>query len=156
SVAQVQMQTRSRCTVVVLKPALAVLQKHSTKRRHNQVQRVRTAVRDDLLCMGAAQIAESSSTVGFRVAVQNLLPITASGNADAVVQSWNGSEVEHDGNDLVLTARLSHEAGHALLGVAAVDPFEPCGIAVELVQSFLGAVGAIQIRNPVVHAAMRV
>src|SRR5262245_33421224 len=109
-------------------------------------------------CAGfrAAKIAEAGAPIRLRIAIQNFLPITAVRHADSIVMPRNGSEIENSDDDLISAFGLSHEAQHALLRVASVDPFEACGIAVEFVQRPFGTIGAIQIRNPAPKTTMRI
>src|SRR5215831_8693470 len=109
-------------------------------------------------CAGfcAAEITEAGATIRLRIAIQNFLPITAVRHADPIVVSRNGSEIENNGDNLISAFGLSHEAQHALLRVASVDPFKSRRVAVEFVQGPFGAIGTIQVRYPRLKTTMRI
>src|SRR4051794_27133899 len=115
---------------------------------------MRATVRGDILCIAAAEISEVGATVRLRIAVQNFTPVAATGHSDPIVMASERSEIENRNDDLVAAARLPHETQHALLRIAAVDPLEPRGIAVQLMQSPFRAICLVQIRHPLLKLSM--
>src|SRR5262245_46536941 len=109
-------------------------------------------------CAGfcAAKITEAGAPIRLRIAIQNFLPIAATRHADSIVMPRNGSEIENSGDNLISAFGLTHEAQHALLGVASIDPFKSCRVAVEFVEGPFGTIGAIQIRYPTLKTTMRI
>src|SRR5262245_39049186 len=113
------------CRRIVASPShLLMLEDHRAQRRYDQIQRMRPPVGRDFLRVGAAQISVAGAAVGFRVTVQNFAPMTGIGNANAVVMARDWSEVENGNDDFIPSPRFPHEAQHALLPVAAVDPLK--------------------------------
>src|SRR5262245_61151192 len=91
----------------------------------------------------AAKITEAGAPIRLRIAIQNFLPITAVRHAYPIVMPRNGSEIENSGDNLISAFGLPHEAQHALLRVASVDPFKSRRVAVEFVEGSFGTIGAI-------------
>ena len=109
----------------------------------------------DLVGFGAAEVAKTCATVRFRIAVEDFLPITSVWYAHTIVMPRHRGEIKNDDDDLVPTPGLPHEADHALLRVATVDPFKSIAIAVEFMQRAFGTVSAVQIHHPFLKAAVR-
>src|SRR5262245_63591231 len=108
-----------------------------------------------LFCLCATCVSEVLAAVPLRIAVQNLSPVTRSRDSDSIVMSRDWSEVENCHDSFCFFFGLTHEPEHALLRVAAIDPLKARGFAVEFVQSSLRAVSAVEIRHPLLNAAMR-
>ena len=79
----------------------SALEEDRAQRRYDQIQRVLATVRSDLLRLGTAEVAKTRAAVGFRIAIQNFLPITTAGYTDAIVVPRKRSEIENHDNDLV-------------------------------------------------------
>src|SRR5439155_22997585 len=94
------------------------------------------------------EVPLAAPAVVRRVAVQGLLPEAAEGNPYQVVLARDRGEVEHAHDDVLRRVSLSHEGADAVLAVVRVDPLEPRGIGVELVQGSDLAVGAVQVLHP--------
>src|SRR3954467_11089597 len=90
-----------------------------------------------------SRIAETAAVIIRRIAIEDFPPPAAAGSAGAVIHARHGSEVAGDEHDVAVRLSFAQEAQRAAFGVVAVDPLEAGGIAVELVERRLAAVGAV-------------
>src|SRR5579862_6317443 len=119
------------------RPGALRLQEQRAQRRKREREAVRVAVHADRRGVDAAEVALPAPAVKRGVAVQELVPAPGARDADLVVVSRHGREVE-DGRDQVVGAAAAPEqADHALLAVGHVDPREAGRVEVQLVQRLL-------------------
>ena len=83
-------------------------------------------------------------------------PVPATRNADSIVLSRTGVKLKTATTISDPPRRLPHEAQHALLRIAAIDPLESGGIAIQFVKRFLGAIRPIKIGHPLLKLPVRV
>ena len=104
----------------------------------------------------AAQIALPAAAVERRVAIQQFLPETAVGHADAVILSRTWREVANEQaarqsgfrprrRKLMTLRWISLQSTHS----------KPAGIGVQLVQRRLAAIEGIQVANPALQPGMK-
>src|SRR5262249_28232617 len=119
----------------------------AAERGHAQPHGERPSVARNGVGREPAQVADSAPAVDRRVAVEDLLPPPFAGHAERVAAPGHGSEVEDDEH---LAAALAAAEGpqDPVLDVVAVDPLEPRGLAVELVEGPLLAVEPVEITDP--------
>ncbi len=104
-------------------------------------------MRDDRLCLYAAQVALATAPIVRGIAVEHLLPETAVRHAQPVAAARHGREVAGHQHNIVRRATAPQEAEHAVISVVGVDPFEARRIAIELVQRRLAVsqeIGALR------------
>ena len=98
--------------------------------------------------LAAAEISESVASVFARVAVQKLPPEPAFRHADPVVQPRNRGEIEDGQHRVRPGAPSAQKADDARILVAEIHPLEPAVVEVELMQSRLASIQAVQIADP--------
>src|SRR4051794_11379559 len=94
---------------------------------------------------GAADIPLAAAAVEGGVAVEQLGPVAAPGDADAVIVLRVGREIADDQGEFAARPRLAEHAEDAVLGIVAVDPLEAVRLAIELVQRRLAAIERVEV-----------
>src|SRR4051812_32326096 len=102
-----------------------------------------------------AEISEIRPAIRIRIAVENFCPSSNMGNTDAIFVARNRREVTNHQDGIGSTDGLSDKAQHALLRIAAIDPFETFPFTVQFVKSAFVSIGVIQIANPALKLPMR-
>ena len=102
-----------------------------------------------------AEVADAASTIGVRVAVQELVPEPVLRHTDAVAGSRNRGEVGHDDDLIILRGAATEEADHTRVRVVAVDPLEPGRREVARVERALGPQEAVEVAHPALELAVR-
>jgi hypothetical protein len=97
---------------------------HHGQRRLGDIQSIRPPVMRFGDRMHAAGVANPTSPVQQRIAVQHLAPKAATRRTNALAVSRYGREVEHEQQDVVRVPASADEAHQAALVVVAVDPLE--------------------------------
>src|SRR5580700_2278858 len=115
-------------------------QEKGRERRQGQAQREGPAVCGLSIGVNASQISHAASAVFLGIAVQKLPPESAGGHAYPVSVARYGSEITHDHNLVGRESTLAQQGNNTGSGVIAVDPLEPGGVGVELVQRGLLAI----------------
>ena len=100
-------------------------------------------------------IAPTTSSIDGGIAVQQFFPVSAAWCSNAVIRARNRREIADHQNDVVGRAALSDQADHARFGILAIDSFDARWINVPLMEGGFLAVGAIEIGDPLLHAAMQ-
>src|SRR5690349_10085747 len=103
-------------------------------------------------CHRAAEVAEPAAAVERGVAIQQLAPAAAAGNAEPVVVARYRREIADHGDRRIVLTALANEGEHALLPVAALDPAETLDREILFVQRLFALVDPVQVRNPALHA----
>src|SRR5436190_15605811 len=106
------------------------------------------------VAVDAAVIAEVAAAVHFGVAVEDFAPVTALGQAEAIVHARDGREVEGDHNAAGEAAVLAHEREDAVVLVSAIDPEEAFVIEVAFIHGGRGAIHAVEVFDEALQAAM--
>src|SRR5262245_58395468 len=104
--------------------------------------------------LDAAEVALPAAAVWLGLAVEELLPPSGKRDPDAESVPRHGREVAGDDDEVGGTLPAPQIDERALLGIAAVDPGEPLGLAVELVQRGGGAQRGVQIADPALDAGV--
>src|SRR5439155_24512877 len=104
---------------------LVRFEKDRCKRRQGQRQGVAVLLVRHRHRVRAAIVAQSAAAVNRGVAVEDLAPVAAARQADAVVQARHRGEVEHSEDRRRTLLAQSQERQRALLPVAALHPAEP-------------------------------
>src|SRR5713101_3617503 len=123
------------------------LQVQRTERRKHQSQRLVEAVRGDGLRVDAAKIPNITAAVQLAVAVERFAVPAWLGHADSVTSARHGCEVENHDEEIPPVLPVADHGDDAVLVVVAVDPAEPVGREVALVEGRLRAVLRVQIMN---------
>src|SRR5881394_2471067 len=100
---------RPRRTLRSTKENLSPLEEQRPERRQSQDQRIRPAVLRNLFGLHAAGITDSTARGLCSVAVQQLAPISAEGDTDAVRFAWYRGKVADDENRVLRTLSLSQQ-----------------------------------------------
>ena len=101
-----------------------------------------------------AGIALAAAPIELEVAVQQLFPVAAPRNADAITMPRHRREVESRQEQIVAMAPAAQEEERAVVRVTVVDPLEAVGREVAFVQRGLGLVEVVQVFDPVLNAGM--
>src|SRR5678809_616638 len=88
-----------------------------------------------------SEISKIRSPVCIRIAVENFGPSSNLWNTHAIFIARNRREIADDQNGIGSADGLSDEAQHALLGVAAIDPFKTFSFAVQFVKCAFVSIG---------------
>src|SRR5579883_2342389 len=100
-------------------------------------------------------IAETAAAIFERVAVEALAIEPRQRHADAIAMARYGREVADDHRELMGIARAAEIGERALIGIARIDPLEPLGLGVELIERGELAVEAVEIAHHELNAAMK-
>src|SRR6202050_5979412 len=128
---------------------LSGFKKQRRQRRQSEFQRMRAAVSWFVLGIHAAEIADSGAAVFQSIAVQQLVPIAASGNTHAIAHAHDRREVTDDENGVSGRLTLAQQRNRAGEIVITIDPREARGMGVKQVQGRLAAVNPGQLSYPV-------
>ena len=101
-----------------------------------------------------AGIALAAAPIDLGVAVQQLFPVAAPRNADAIIVPRHRREVESRQEQIVSLAPAAQEKERAVVRVAVVDPLEAVGGEVAFVQRGLGLVEVVQVFDPALNAGV--
>jgi hypothetical protein len=101
-----------------------------------------------------AAIALAAAPINLGVAVQQLFPVAASRNADAVIVPRHRREVESRQEQILSLVPAAQEEERAVVRVAEVNPLEAVGGKVAFVQRWLGLVEVIQVFDPALNAGV--
>lgn len=104
----------------------------------------------------AAKVAHAAATIIGAIRVENLSPVSAGGNTDAVLVSRDRSEVETDENVFVSFFSLAQICQDAIGVVAAVDPAEALFGAVEAIERRMVFIKSVEVTEKGLHAAVAV
>src|SRR5262245_26030685 len=107
-----------------------------------------------LLGSVTSKISKVRSSIDFGITIEDLSPVTAQRHADAVGIPGNRCEVANYKDDLARVSRFPEKTQHALLGVAAVDPFKAGRFAIQFVKRRLAAIRGIQVADPLLNLAV--
>ncbi len=100
----------------------------------------------------SAQVSHAAAAVISRVAVEQLPPEAVERNANAIPVPRHGSEIAHHQNRVFGLLAFAQQRNHARSRVVTIYPLEACWIVIELVQGRFGAIEAVQLLHPVLHA----
>ena len=95
-----------------------------------------------------AEVSLAAATIQRSIAVQNFLPRTLTRDAYAIVLPENWREITNEKQLFIRISTAANEADDAPLGVFAIDPLEPRGIAIQFIQGTLAAIYRIEIPHP--------
>lgn len=102
----------------------------------------------------SSHIALLASSIHLGIAVQDLLPETATWNPNPIVMADDRSEVADDQDDVLRRASSANKAQNTMLCVVAIDPLETSRVAVPFVESRFAAVESIEILYPPLQAGV--
>ena len=77
-------------------------------------------------------------------------------DADDVALADDGSEVEDDDDEVVLSFAVAKEREDAVVAVVAIDPFEAVPVEIDFVESGFGGEGVIEIGDEFLDAPVRI
>src|SRR5215469_297475 len=89
-----------------------------------------------------------AATIQGGVAVQNLPPGAAKGNANTVIVARHRCEVAYNRDDLISVSTSPQIADYAFIRIVRVYPFEACGGEILKKERWAAAIGAIQVLHP--------
>src|SRR3982750_3834568 len=102
----------------------------------------------NFFCILPAEISKIRAAICIRIAVENFGPSSDMWNTDAIFVPRNRCEITNHQHSIGSTDGFSDKAQHALLRVAAIDPFEALSFTVQFVESAFVPISVIQIGNP--------
>ncbi len=103
----------------------------------------------------SSQIAVTTASVFWRIAIQELSPEARHRHPDPVVAVSDRSEVTGNQYRVTAGAPLANQADHAVLNIIAVNPLEACPLEVHLIEGWLAPIKPIQVADPSLEAGMR-
>src|SRR3984957_1109812 len=127
-------------------------EKKGGKRRNDKVDLGNAAFVQRPYCSGVPDIA---TAIAGRIGVEDLAPGAGKRHPDAVVPVDLGGEIDHHHAAGAGIASLAQPGEYAAVGIVHHQPFEPGGVAIELVQRREAAIELIEIAHQRLHAAMR-
>src|SRR5262249_43767266 len=103
----------------------------------------------------AADVPLAASAVYGGVTIQALLPVSAQWNSDAVVSTWNRSEVQRNKGHIRWVFGPPDKSDDAAFKIVAVHPLKSGSLEIYLVERRLSAVERVQIAHPSQQARMK-
>src|SRR5690606_22694957 len=93
------------------------------------------------------------AAIDRRIGVHRLAIVAGSRNADAVSFPRHGREIAHDEN-IRSGIAMAQPGNHAVFGVVTDEPLEAGALAIPLVECRLPAIGAIEVGDELLDAAV--
>src|SRR5690348_10473159 len=112
------------------------------------------AVPGNLLGVHTAEIAHSAAAVIGGVGVDPLAPETIARNPDTIPGAGFRSEVAHGDYRGIVFETVTQERQHTVFMVVHLDPLEARGLAIAAVQGGRIAIGAVEVADQVLDAAV--
>jgi len=102
-----------------------------------------------------AHVSIIAAAIYLRITIKYFRPKSSAWSTHAIVESGKRSKVADNDHYLVWRSSLTDHAQHAVLGIIAVNPLEPRGLEVKLVESRLPTVEPIQVLQASLKALVR-
>src|SRR5438874_5793648 len=107
-----------------------------------------------LLGSNATHISHPASAIFLGVAVEQLSPVTTTGNSYLVSETRHRRDIEHSEDSVFFDASLPEKRDGAGRTVITVHPLESGNIVLKFVQGGFASVGSIQLFHPARDSAV--